>query len=205
MGEPNEVQDVNTSEQKAETSEQTETFTREQFDEGTRKAKSDALSELGRAKKLNEGLIKSSQAIQERLDRKEREDDERELEANQGNAPALSAIKERTARRKLESELATTERELGEEKAKTAEVTESEVKHTKERNAREVATRLGVDAKILQKHCDTVEAMEELAKSLPQKGEAKALKVDSGKTSGIQMPETSTAKMKIGWDKIHPK
>ena len=69
-------------------------------------------------------------------------------------------------------------------KAANAEKAEA----TKERNAREIASRLSVNANLLAKLAKSTdgstEAIEEIAKELPKKGEDKTLKADSGKTIG---------------------
>ena len=185
MGEPDEKQDNTSAEQTDTSKEEPESFTREQMEEERRKANSDALAELGRVRKLNEGLIKSSQAIQGRLEKRDKEDDEREREKYQDQPDRLDAIGERIKRRDVESKLAKTEQELEDEKAKTAEAQEVADKSTKERNAREIATRLSVDFKPLVKYTDgSAEAMEDLAKSLPKKGDTQTLTPDSGKTTG---------------------
>ncbi len=186
MDEPKKAQD-NTSEQTTETSkEEPETFTKEQVEEATRKAKSDALSEVGRLKASSEKAIKSAQAAEERVNRMLRDQDDAELLLHKDEPEKLSAIRERQTRREAEAKLATVEQELEEEKSKGAEAKQAADKHTKERNAREVATRLGVDYKPLRDSTDgSVEAMEELAKHLKPKGEPKdPLKPDSSKTKG---------------------
>lgn len=185
MGELEETQGVKTSEENKETSKETETLTREQAEEEKRKVRSDALAEVGRLKASSESAIKSARAAQERIDRMLKEQDESELETAKEQPDKLTVIRERQARRGAEAKLAKAEQELEGEKAKTAEAQEAVVKSTKERNAREIATRLNVDAKTLIKFTDgSAEAMEELAKSLPQKGETKTLTPDSGKTIG---------------------
>lgn len=184
MGEPNEGQDKSSAEQ-ADTSEETKTFTEEQVAEKERKATSDVSAELGRMKKLNEGLIKSSQAIQDRLDKRDKEEVEREREKYQDQPDKLNAITERQGRREAESKLTKVEQELEDEKAKTTEAQGVSAKYTKEQNAREIATRLGVDFKPLMKFTDgSAEAMEDLAKSLPKVGETQTITPDSGKTIG---------------------
>ena len=186
MGEPNEKQDVETSAEQEDTSKtEPETFTREQVEESARKSKSDALAEIGRYKKSADNAIKSVRAAEERIDRMLKQQEDDELEAAKEEPDRLSAIKERQTRRRVESELAKTKSELDGEKAKTTEAQEAEAKSTKERNAREIATRRVVDAKTLIKFTDgSIEAMEELARSLPKKGEATTLKPDSGRTTG---------------------
>ena len=190
MGGPNETQDVNTSGQKEETSKaEPETFTQKDMEEATRKSSSDALAELGRFKKINADLIKSSQVLQERQERKDREADEAELEANRDKPDVLSVIKERTARRLAENELSLVRQDLSEKEERLKEVEKKEGESTKERNAREVATRLGVDPKILGRLAQLTDGsigeIEKEAKGLPKVAEAKdPLKVDSGKTMG---------------------
>ncbi len=186
-----------------------DTFTEEQVVERERKVKSDVLAEMGRAKKLNADLIKSSQAIQDRLNERDKEEVEREREKHQGDPGQLSAIDEKVKRRTAESELSSTKLKLEEanERLQTADAEKAET--TKERNAREIATRLNVDAKLLAELAKLTDgstgAIEEKAKLLPKKGETKTIKPDSSKTTGIsQMPDSSGAKIKLGWDKIHP-
>ena len=75
------------------------------------------------------------------------------------------------------------------ETATTEEVEKKEGESTKERNAREVATRLGVDPKILGRLAQLTDGsigeIEKEAKGLPKVAEAKdPLKADSGKTMG---------------------
>ncbi len=189
MDELTETQDENTSENTEETStKEPETFTREDLEETRRKAKSDALSEVGRLRAANEAAIKAAKRANERVEQILKEQDDAELAAAEGKEEVVSAIKERQKRRLVETELATAKQELDEEKAKTTEAQEEAALHTKERNAREVATRLGVDAKLLAelaKSTDgSVEAIEGKAKLCPKKGEAKTITLDSGKMSG---------------------
>ncbi len=204
------TQDVNTSEKSTETSEvKPDTFTEEQVVVRENKVRSDALADVGRLRKSSESAIKSAQAAEERISRMLKDQDDAELLVHKDEPEKLSAIRERQTRRDAESKLATAEQELEEEKAKTVEAQAVGAKHTKERNAREVASRLNVDAKILAELAiptdGSVGAIEEKAKLLPKKGDAKTLKPDSSKTTAVsQMPESSGAKIKQGWDKIHP-
>lgn len=190
LDETEEKQDVATSAETTETSEtEPETFTREQVVERERKVRSDALSELGRLKKANESFAKANTKIQERMDRMIREQEDEELARAEGEPEKLSAIKERQAKRRVESKLADTERERDEEKEKRQQAEDIIGESTKEQNAREIAARLGVDAKRLiklSKHTDgSKEVMEEIAQELPKKGEKTTLKPDSSKTSGV--------------------
>jgi len=190
MGEIDETRQDNTSVvDKETTSKEPVTFNEEQVKERERKATSDVSAELGRVRKLNEGLIKSSQAIQDRLNRRDKEDEERELETHRDDPAEIRRIRAEQETRRVKSELAEKEQELDTEKAKTAEAQEAEAKHTKERNAREIASRLGVNAKTLIKFTDgSVEAMEDLAKSLSRK-EGYSLNPDSSKTTGSNLSE----------------
>ncbi len=188
------------------TSEQTQTFTLEQVTERERNAKSDALAETGRLRVANEAAIKVAQKAQERIDRMIRDQDDAELEAHKDEPERISAIRERQQRRIVESKLADTESELEVERTKTKEAQEVGVKHTKEQNAREVASRLNVNVQTLLKFTDGSKgAMEDLAKSLPKVGEKTPLIPDSGKTTGgAQMAESGKDKIQAGWEKEHP-
>ena len=74
---------------------------------------------------------------------------------------------------------------------------------TKERNAREIASKYEVNIETLKLTDGSVEAMEALAKQLSGK-EIKTLKPDSSKTGGGgTMPDSATGKMKAGWDELH--
>lgn len=168
------------------TSKETQTFSPEQVAGIAKKATEDALSAAGRTAKdfeQREGAIK---AERDRMAQEQTAKDEAELEAARDDLDKLSVIKTRQKTRDTAAELAKTKSELEAEKAKTKEVQEAGVVHTKEQNAREVASRLEVDAETLIKFTDgSVKAMEELAKSLPKKVETKPLVVDSGKGSAV--------------------
>lgn len=190
MDEPTKVQDESTSEQTEETSEKTETFTKEEVAKAEKKGKSDGLAEMGRLRKTLDTALKTVTRLQD-------EEDERESESHKDQPEYEKNIKLRRTNRELESKLADRDSRVDELEAKTTEAQEAEAEHTKERNAREVATRLGVNAKTLVKFTDgSVEAMEDLAKSLPQKGEGKSLKVDSGKTLGGESIPTNMEQFK---------
>ncbi len=210
MDEPEKKQDVNTSAETKETSEaKPETFTKEQLAEAKQQGKSDGLADVGRLKKENEKLVATSQKLNTRIDRFYKDQDEAELEANKGNPEQLNAIRERQGKRAAESNLDSVTQELDEANQKLKLQDAAMVESTKERKAREVATRLGVDEKRLAKLVrftdGSDEVIEDIAKELPKKGEAKALVVDSSKTTGpSQMPDSSGAKMTAGWDKLHP-
>lgn len=151
-----------------------------------------AFAEVGRYRVATEAATRAAgsaqrqaNAAEERLNKFIKKTEEAELEANRDNPDVLSRIRARQGEREQETELAKLKQELEEEKAKTVEAQEAEAKSTQERNAREIATRLNVDAKTLIKFTDgSTEAMEELAKSLPKKGETTTLTPDSGTTIG---------------------
>ena len=184
-----EKQDVITSADSKETSEtETETFTKKDVDEAERKGRSNGASEMGRLTKLNTDLIKSSQAIQARLEKRDRDDEERERERYRDEPDKLTAIDERVKRRGVETELADVRQELSEKNERLQEAERKESESTKERNAREIATRLNVDPKLLvrlSKLTDgSSEAIEVEAQGLPKLSETKTLLADSGKTIG---------------------
>ncbi len=189
MDDPKKTQDVGTSKDTKETSKQDpESFTKEQRDEDVRKAKSDALAEVGRHKKAAEDAIKALKATNTRIDQMLKDQEDAELEDAKGDTEKLSAVKERQGRRRAEAELAKVTQERDEKDEKIKQQDEKEAESTKERNAREIASRLDVDANRLAKLAKftdgSTEAIEEIANDLPKKGEAKTLKVDSGKTTG---------------------
>jgi len=188
LGEPNERQDNPSAEQEDTSSETLESFTKEQVEEQVRKAKSDALAEVGRLKKSSEDAIKAARAAEERINRMLKEQEEAELEAARDEPDKLTVIRERQARRQAEAKLAQIEQELSEKDKRIKLQEEKEAESTKERNAREIAARFEVDAKRLVKLAKftdgSLEAIEDIAKDLPKKGETKTLTPDSGKTTG---------------------
>ncbi|KKN71491.1 hypothetical protein LCGC14_0420700 [marine sediment metagenome] len=208
MDRPENQQDTsarNSSEGTKGTSEQPETFTKEEVAEAAKKAAEDALSAAGRTAKnfeQREGAIK---AEREKMAQEQKAKDEAELEDAREDDDKLSRIKARQKARDTATELAKTTSELEVEKAKTKEAQEVGATHTKEQNAREVASRLGVNADTLIKFTDgSVKAMEELAKSLSKKTETKTLLSDSSKTAGgVQMADSSGGKMLSGFEQLH--
>lgn len=189
MGKPEETQDTKSSEELKDTSEkEPETFSKEQVEEAERKGKSDALAEIGRYKTSAENAIKAAKAAGERIDRMLKEQEESELEAVRDEPDKLTQIRARQTQRQQKSDLDERERKLKESEDEHAEALKAVVESTKEQSAREIATRLNVEAKTLVKLAKftdgSLEAMEDLAKDLPKKGEAKTLTPDSGKTIG---------------------
>lgn len=207
MDEPKGTQDVKTSEETKVTSETPPTFTLEQATARESKAVSDALATAGRTAKTLEAREVTIKAREERAAQAQKDKDELELEDAREDKEKLTAVETRQAARALKSELADAKTELAIVKEKNTEAQEADAKHTKERNAREVATRLGVDAKTLIKYAtdDSVTAMEELARSLSKKEETKPpMTNDTGKnTGGAQEPQSGREQMRAGWDEIH--
>ena len=206
MDETEGTQDAKTSEDTKGTSEQTtKTFT----EETQAKAVSDALAKAGRTAKELTQLGESTKADRKQLtdDRVQwrKEKDEEKLESIRDDPDALKDWTKSKALRDEKAELDRRERELKVSEEKHAEALKGVVESTKERNAREIATRLNVDSEPLMKFTDgSTEAMEDLAKSLPKKGETKTLTPDSGKTIGGEtIPGSAKGKMRAGWDELH--
>jgi len=198
-------QDVTTS----GTATGTSMFTSEQVAEQVRKAKSDALADVGRLRTSADNAVKAAQAAEGRITQMLKEQEERELEAVKDNPDGISAIRERQKRRQLESELTTARTELNDKSEKLKGYEASESKSTQERKAREIASRLGVDAERLLgivKFTDgSAEAIEEIAKELPKIGVKPPLKSDSGGGSGSAgSPARGVDKMRKGFDTLHP-
>lgn len=181
----------NTSEDPKETSEQApQTLTEENR---TRKAVSDALSAAGRTAKAmeaREGKVKEALTKAEKLqaDIKKAEDEraEREYRADierAGDDPlARSKVELSQQIRKLRGELGDTKTELGKRDEELTDARKVAAESTKERNAREIASKYEVDSKILELTDGSKESMEALAKTLSGKG-IKTLKPNGSKTS----------------------
>ena len=194
------------------TSKDPETFTKE----SENKAVSDALSAVGRdAKSITEKTVKAekllgnAQKILDEAQEKQRRDDEAAQEAARGNPEQLSALQEKQAHRETKSKLTKTEQELSERDERLKLIDGEKAEVTKESSAREIATRLDVDTNSLVKLAKLTdgskEAIEEIAKSLPKKGEEKPpLKLVPGATiGGGEGHDSAKSKIKEGWDKIH--
>ena len=189
LDEKEKTQDVNTSENTTGTSgTEPETFTKEDMEETRRKAKSDALAEVGRLQKTAQNAIKATEAANERITQMVKDQEDDELRAAAGDDEKTSALKERQLRRRAESELTQVKQERDEKEDELKSANAEKAENTKERNAREIASRLSVNASLLAKLAKStdgsIEAIEDIAKELPKKGESKTLQVDSSKTSG---------------------
>jgi len=191
-------QDPKASENPEETSEKDpETLTREQEKQ---KAVSDALSAAGRdakAMEAREGKVKDALAKAEKLQadikKAEGERAEREYRADlerAGDDPlARSKVELSQTIRKLKGELGDTKTELGKRDEELTDARKVVAESTKERNAREIASKYEVNLETLKLTDGSVEAMEALAKQLTGK-EIKTLKVDSSKTTTGSGPLT---------------
>jgi len=204
MDEPNgNQQGVNTSGgEGGSTSQGTETFTREKVEAMVSKARSDALSELGRYKKAADDAVKSVQSIEERLSRLQEERFETELESAKDDPNKLREIRQRHKdvkdRMSTEAERRRWEADKAgyDERIKKAEAIE------RRELAREIATEFKVNPSLLEKFGTDRESMIELAKSLPKSGDAQGGQgnqgnrvtepPESGKTKGV-----STGKLTI--------
>jgi len=184
-------QDVNTSAEETETSEEKpQTVTTKERD----KAVSDALSAAGRDAKAMEAREKAvkdalSQAEKLQADIKTAEDDKAERDyqealSNAGDDPlAKSKVELTKTIRDLKLELGDTKSKLGKRDEELTETRKVVAESTKERNAREIASKYEVNADTLKLTDGSVESMEALAKSISGK-ETPTLKLDTGETKG---------------------
>lgn len=194
----------------------TSTDTKTHTAESEKKAVDDALSAAGRDAKTLSGktaeadrILTDAKKMQTDL-KAEREQwqkdrDIAEQESAGEDQDALKSVQERQRQRAKETELAQRKRELDEKELKITEAQKEVAESTKERNAREIATRLNVDYESLMKFTDgSKEAMEELAKQLSEKEAKPPLKTDSSTTiGGGEMPESAKDKMRAGFDELH--
>ena len=147
-------------------------------------------------------LTKRAEDAEARSVQLQREKDETELEAVQGDPKALSVIQRE---RKIRAEKADIERREAQVKPIEERATEFERKEL----AQEVATQYGVDASLLTEHTDgSKEKMESLAKVLAQSTPSPKVREDLKPDSAISagggtMPESAKDKIKAGWDEIH--
>ena len=162
-----------------------ETFTKEQVEQVSTKAVSDALSKAGRTATTLEKREATVKATEDRMAQERRERDQAELNAAE-EPERRSAIEERHKHRETKSELAKTKLELEAEREKSKEADAQAQEFECTQRAAEIAVKHGVDFNTLVKFTDgSAEAMEELAQHLPKKGEEKPpLKPDSGRTTG---------------------
>lgn len=182
-----------------------ETLTKEQVEEIKTKAASDALATAGRTAKAFEKREEAITKREEGIAQKERERREAEIERDREDPTALTATQQRHKQEDKAAELAKRERELDDKDTKADEKLEKVTKAEIKERAETVALKHSVDADTLVKHTDgSLEAMEDLAKSLPKKEEKPPLKPDSSTTiGGGAMPDSAKGKMREGWDELH--
>ncbi len=187
-----------------------ETFTKE----SETKAVSDALSAAGRdakAMEIREGAVKEALTKAEKLqtDIKKAADEKVETDYRAaldraGDDPlAKSKVELDHSLKTARAELADTKSDLGKRNEELTDARKVAAESTKERNAREIASKYEVSLELLALTDGSVEAMEALAKQISGK-EIKPLKPDESKTTGVgTIPESAKGKMKAGWDELH--
>ena len=171
-----------------ETKETSKTYTETEVVERERQARSNALADANRAKVEAEKANKAATDALARIAQIQRANDDADRERYRDDPEKLSAIEAGRRERDTTAKLEDTERELNEERDKRT-VAESKVNDsTKERNAREIATRLNVNPDLLgdlSKLTDgSVEAIEVKAQMLPKVTETKDLNPDSNNSIG---------------------
>ena len=165
--------------------EEVPTFTREQVDAEKAKARSDALTEVGRLRKAAEDAARIAKSVTERLQKREEEDMRREEEAAEGDQSKLTSIQLRRQAIKAQAD--------ADERIRRAEEKEAELQ-TRPReiltfNADMLAGKYDVSSDTLLKFGgETKGSMEELAKSYGERNNVVSNRMkeapDSGKTKG---------------------
>ena len=185
--EPKVNQDKTPSEEPKVTSEkEPETFTKEQLEANSRKAVNDALSVAGRSAKAFEAREQAIKDAEEHLSQSIAASRSAEIEAAGDDRDAVATIRKRHTEAERQDKLDKKERELKAKEETIQHDVEKVTKAESKERAQVVASKHDVAAETLEKFTDgTLESMEELAKSLPKKGEATPpIKTDSGKTIG---------------------
>lgn len=177
----------------AGTSQGNDTFTKAQVEEAVRKARSDAMADVGRLRKAVDDAMKVANAATERLTRFQKDQEEAELAAVKDDPDKLTSIRARQRAKELEAQLAERDAKLSEANTKLAEYNQKEAEEAKGKVAREVAKELEVDAATLvklAKYTDgSLEAIKDIASTLPKKQESNNnpspnFRPDSNRTSG---------------------
>ena len=159
-------------------------------DDLVRQARNVVLADVGRLTRESERAVKAATAAGERVKRMLKEQDDVDLEAAEGSSEIRSKqeVKERIRRRQVEVELDDTKLERDSAKEELSQIKVASVETTKTQAAREIATRLNVDADKLidaAKFTDgSKEAMEALANLQPKKEVRATVVSDSGAGSG---------------------
>ncbi len=183
--------DVELTEGEKETPKEEPKFDQAHVDDQVRQARNAALADVGRLTKESERAVKAATAAGERVKRMLKEQDDTDLEAAKGSSGMRSEqeVKERIRRRQVEAELDDTKLERDSANEELSQIKVASVETTKTQTAREIATRLSVDAdKLIEaaKFTDgSKEAMEALANLQPKKQEIRPPVItDSGADSG---------------------
>lgn len=179
--------DATLSDENTETPKEETQVTQTQLDKAVLDARTSALADVGRFQRESEAAVKAATAALDRTKKIRLEMDEIELQNAEGSSEQLSAVKERQKRRTAETELDEATLKLTQRDEELSRIKEDSAKATQGEKAREIATRLGIDADgliRLSKFTDgSVEAMEELAKELPKK-QAIREKIESDSNQG---------------------
>lgn len=185
LDEPKETQDTTTSEGTEDTPQETQTFTEEQVEKMVSKARSDALSEVGRIKKSADDSYKIAQDALKRLQAREEADLQRELEQVRDDPEKLSAVRIKQEAIKQRAEAEAKMREVEREKAEI-QTQRSEVLGI---YAERLAEKYNVSSDTIVKFGGgSKDNMQELAKSF---GERVAMKVAQPDGAGTQSRMTS--------------
>ncbi len=204
-------QDNPSADDKGTSEKEPETLTEE---DRTKKAVSDALSAAGRdakAMEIRESAVKEALTKAEKLqtDIKKTADEKVETDYRAaldraGDDPlAKSKVELDHSLKTVRAKLADTQSDLGKRNEELTDARKVAAESTKERNAREIASKYAVSLELLALTDGSVESMEALAKQISGK-EIKTLKPDESKTTGIvTIPESAKGKMKAGWDELH--
>jgi len=185
LDETENTQDGKTSGDEKGTSEKTHTD--KEVAEIKRNAESDALANAGRATAAAEKATKIANDAITKLKKAEERAYETDRERYKDDVTQLTAIEARRREGTITAELDSTRQELSEERGKREAAEEKVNESTKERNAREIATRLNVEPNLLGELSrltdGSVEAIE--ANMLPKLGEVKKpLQIDQGGGTG---------------------
>ncbi len=166
----------------------TATFTQTQVDEQVRKARSDALADIGRLKKASEDAVKSAQAAQARLEQMQRDQERAELEAVKDDPDRLEIIKERQEKRKLKAELDVEKQARTELDTRLKQSESEKTEAARAEQVKVIAAKLNVSPTVLGKLAKftdgTPEMIEDIAKDLPKVNPAKGFRPDSGGSQG---------------------
>ena len=184
--------DVELTEGEKETPKE-QTYTQAQLDahgeERAQQARSSALADVGRIQKEAANARKAIEASDSRINRWKVELEEAEDKAAAGDTEQMSALKERKLRRDAVDELDKLKLKLNDSDEELSQIKSASAEATTAQTAREIATRLNVDA---DKRIDAAkftdgskEAMDALANLQKKKQEIRPpTKTDSGADTG---------------------